>query len=246
MNSPLQTHWRRASLWLAVLGLCLASASLVCAEGYSEDAVKAVFLSRFAEYVEWPPDALAGSQFTIVVLGDDGVAAELQRLLPNYPIKRLPARVKKIRKVQEIGDAQILYIGAGHPDDLRAAVAALHARPVLLVTDDEHGLEAGGAVNFMLVDQRVRFEVSLVAAERCALTINSGLLSVAARVQGGRRRSELVCGKNGGEDDHLAACAQHVAVHSAAGGKAHPGGVDANGRPAADVDSTRAPSETVP
>jgi hypothetical protein len=246
MNSPLQTHWRRASLWLAAVGLCLTAASIVCAEGYSEDAVKAVFLSRFAEYVEWPPDALAGSQFTIAVLGDDGVAAELQRLLPNYPIKNLPARVKKIRKVQELGEAQILYIGAGHPDDIRDAVAALHARPVLLVTDDEHGLEAGSIVNFMLVDQRVRFEVSLVAAERSALTINSGLLSVAARVQGGRRRSELVCGKNGGREDHLAACTQRMAVQSASGDKAHNKDADVNGRAAADRDNSRPPSATVP
>lgn len=244
MNRRRRTDWRRASLWLGAVGLCLASASAYCAEGYSEDAVKAVFLSRFAEYVEWPPAALAGPQFTIAVLGDDGVAAELQRLLPSYPIKKLPARVRQIRRLQDAGDAQILYIGAGHPDEVRGAVAALRARPVLLVTDDERGLDAGAAVNFMLVDQRVRFEVSLIAAERSALTINSGLLSVAARVQGGRRRSELVCGKNSGADDYLAACAQRVAARAAPGDAAHGHEVDLDGRPAAGM--PRAPAGTIP
>ena len=244
MNRRRRTYWRRASLWLGAVGLCLASAAPHGAAGYSEDAVKAVFLSRFAEYVEWPPAALAGSQFTIAVFGDDGVAAELQRLLPNYPIKKLPARVKQVRRIQDLGDAQILYIGAGHLDDVRLAVAALHARPVLLVTDDERGLDAGAAVNFMLVDQRVRFEVSLVAAERSALTINSGLLSVAARVQGGRRRSELVCGKNTGADDYLASCAQRIAVQPPPGDAARGREVEVSGRPAAD--KPRGPSETIP
>jgi hypothetical protein len=59
----------------------------------------------------------------------------------------------------------------------------MRSRPLFcLVTDEEQDLDAGGVVNFVLVDQRVRFEVSLPAAERSGVTISSELLSVAYRV----------------------------------------------------------------
>jgi hypothetical protein len=48
-------------------------------------------------------------------------------------------------------------------------------------------------LNFVTVDKRVRFEISLIAAERAGLRISSELLSVAIRVHGGRRQSDFLC-----------------------------------------------------
>jgi hypothetical protein len=51
------------------------------------------------------------------------------------------------------------------------------------VTDDEGGFSAGAVINFIEVDRNVRFEISLVAADRAGLKIDSALLSVASRVE---------------------------------------------------------------
>jgi hypothetical protein len=51
----------------------------------------------------------------------------------------------------------------------------------------------GSVLNFVIVDKRVRFEISLTAAERAGLKISSELLSVAVRVHGGRRQSDFSC-----------------------------------------------------
>ena len=56
-------------------------------------------------------------------------------------------------------------------------------RPILIVTDDKRGLDAGGVINFIETERNVRFEISLLAADRARLKINSALLSVAARVE---------------------------------------------------------------
>ena len=165
-------------------------------EAYSEDAVKAAFLYRFAGYVDWPQDIATQApraSFTIAVLGDDGVVRELQKLLPTHAIKNHPADVRRIRRIQDLGDAQMLYISPRHRGDLHTLLAALAMRPVLVVTDEEDGLEEGSTVNFLLLDRRVRFEVSLAAAERSGLKISSELLSVAAHVEGGRLRSDASC-----------------------------------------------------
>lgn len=184
----------RRALMLAIPWLLAAHlGSLRAAEPYSEDAIKAAYLYRFAAYVEWPPEASSSSTFTIAVLGSEAVAAQLERLLPGHLIKGRPAQVRVVHGVRALGDVQVLYIGPGYPGNVRSAIASIETQPILIVTDDERGLEEGGTINFVETEQRVRFEVSLVASARAHLTISSELLSVAARIQGGRLRSEASC-----------------------------------------------------
>jgi len=51
------------------------------------------------------------------------------------------------------------------------------------VTDAERGLAAGSVLNFVMLEHRVRFEVSLAAADRFGLRISAELLGVATRVE---------------------------------------------------------------
>ncbi len=77
----------------------------------------------------------------------------------------------------------ILYIGANAFARTRALRARAIERPILVVTEDENGIDGGGVINFIEVNRNLRFEISLNAADRSGLKINSALLSVAARVE---------------------------------------------------------------
>jgi hypothetical protein len=65
----------------------------------------------------------------------------------------------------------------------RALIAAARKLSILTVTDEADGLATGSVINFVQVGRNIRFEVSLPAAARSKLRIDSGLLSVAARVE---------------------------------------------------------------
>jgi hypothetical protein len=161
-------------------------------QAHSEEAVKAAYLYRFASYVEWPQDSLAGHPFVIGVVGDPGVAHELRLLLPGHLIDKQVVQVRDVGRVQDVAGAQMLYVGADHANFLRE-MSSSGNRSILIVTDEERGLDLGGVLNFVTVDKRVRFEVSLTAAERAQLKISADLLSVAIRVHGGRRQSDEFC-----------------------------------------------------
>ena len=161
---------------------------------YSEDAVKAAFLYRFTGYVEWPPEALEEvAQFTIAVMGAPAVAEALSELLRQRSIKNKPANLRVIRNASELGDARLLYIGKSYAGDVRRIIEEIDGQPVLVVTDENDGLDHGATVNFVPMDRRVRFEISLAAAERARLKIGADLLSVAARVRGAAQRSSSDC-----------------------------------------------------
>jgi hypothetical protein len=167
----------------ALLALSLHAAD-TSAQTVSEESVKAAFLFRFADYVQWPATGPSPSVFTIAVVDDEPVAATLTRLLATHPVEGHPAQVRRVHHAEEALQAQIVFLGAGDPDAHRQFIARLADRPTLIVTDEDNGLDEGSTVNFLLVDRRLRFEISLAAAHRSHLQISSELLSVAARVAG--------------------------------------------------------------
>lgn len=168
------------ALCAAVFACCPAFA----ADLHGEEEVEAAFLYRFAGYVEWPAEAVPSQEFTIAVLGDDNVVQELQRILPQHQLKNRPAQVRRLRRIEDLGDSQILFVGPQFNDELKSVIAHIANRPVLVVTSSDHGLEEGSCVNFLFIDRRVRFEVSTTAAEHVGLRVSAELLSVAVRVQG--------------------------------------------------------------
>jgi hypothetical protein len=169
------------------------AAALRAAGPYPEEAVKAVFLYRFAGYVQWPSAPRPAAAFTIAVLGGDEVAGQLRQLLPGHQIQGEPARVRIITRVTQLEDAQMLYIGPEYAGNVHALIAALGSRPVLVVTDEPGGLQEGSEMNFVLRGQHVRFEISVAAARRIGLKISSALLAVAERVKTGSVPAERPC-----------------------------------------------------
>jgi hypothetical protein len=169
---------------LRVLTVAIAFVAIpfVQAAQFSVDAVKAAYLFRFAQYVDWPPEP-ADASFVIAVSGAEDVAVHLERLLPGMSVNGHRVVVRRVTRPQELDGVHILYIGANAFARTRTLRSQAVERPILVVTDNELGLDGGGIINFIEVDRNLRFEISLIAADRSGLKINSALLSVAARVE---------------------------------------------------------------
>jgi hypothetical protein len=169
----------------------LASLSLVFVLGaphlvaavFSADSVKAAYLYRFASYVEWPVEASPSEPFIIAVAGAGGVAEQLDALSPSMTVRGRPVEVRRISQAKELRGVHVLFVGAKALRRTRALRRAALDNPILIVTDDPRGLDAGGVINFVEANGDLRFEVSLIAADRAQLRIDSALLAVATRVE---------------------------------------------------------------
>ncbi len=150
---------------------------------YSVESVKAAFLYRFLEYVEWPIDAPSEGPLTIAVLGDENLSQELQRNVRGRLAHGRGVRARVVQTVQEGLDAQVLFVSTQSKKKLSAVGREHNSDPVLIVTEGDGGLDSGSVINFIVVDGNVRFEVSLPAAEQRGLKLSSRLLNVALRVE---------------------------------------------------------------
>jgi hypothetical protein len=147
----------------------------------SEAAVKAAFLFKFAGYVEWPVEPPPDLPFVIGVVSSDEVATELERLAPGRAIRGRPVVVRRLKEGESFKDLHMLFVGRAQPV-AGAIVRSAREQGVLTVTESDRGLDLGSVVNFVPVEDRVGFEVSLDAADKGGHRISSRMLAVARKV----------------------------------------------------------------
>ena len=149
---------------------------------YQEGEVKAAFLYHFATFVQWPETVPRERPFSVAVLGDDEVAAELEQFLPGHQIQGRQMQVRRLSSIEDLADDALLFIGAGENHRLRELISRVEDRSMLVVTEAPGALKDGSMINFQVIDDRVRFEISLLAAQRAGLELSSRLLSAAMSV----------------------------------------------------------------
>lgn len=161
----------------AAAGQAVASAS--------EQSVKAAYLYRFAAYVEWPEETFAepGTPLTIGVYGAQSLVDELREITAARKVHGRDIAVRRIGDNQSLDGVHILFASEANGEQLDRLAAEASAHSTLMVTDVGNALDRGSVINFRAVDQRIRFEVSLEAADASRLRLSSRLLAVAEHVR---------------------------------------------------------------
>ena len=76
---------RFSAMYMLMVVIALVGAPFAQSAQFTVEAVKAAYLFRFAQYVEWPSLA-ADSPLVIAVSGAEDVAVHLDRLLPGMSV----------------------------------------------------------------------------------------------------------------------------------------------------------------
>lgn len=155
----------------------------------AEYHIKAAFLCKFGNYIEWPAQAFAerDSPFVIGVVAGDEVSAEVVRTATNALVRGRRIVVRRMRNTDALAGVHLLFVARSAERQLDDWLAAARGQATLIVTESPRGPLPGGGINFVVVDDRVRFDVAL-PTERPGLRISSDLLGV-ARVVVGRNAS---------------------------------------------------------
>ena len=164
-------RWSCVLVLVAVL--CPAGAR---AQESLEYAVKATFLVKFPPFVRFP--AVPGDHFTLCVVGTDPFGALLDRAAAGQTVDNMPLVIRRMPALTGPTDCRVVYAGGSPAQPVSAILAALRGQPVLSVTDKEVG-NAAGIINFVIVNDRVRFGIDEPLAESDGLAISSKLLSLA-------------------------------------------------------------------
>ena len=163
-------------LWNAAWHAPLAHAS------DTELQLKAVYLGRFASYVQWPRQE--PSVFDITLLGVHPLSEKLTALYADKRIQGKPVRIDTVAKVQDIGTPQLLFVASPTVAARQAAIAYAQSRGILTVSDSKGFAELGGVIQINFVAQNVQIKINHEAAVKTGLHIGAPLLSIATVLRG--------------------------------------------------------------
>ena len=174
-------------IFIAACFLTLAMTAAAQSARAPEYQVKAAFLYNFAKFVEWPARAFPGSSapFRICVLGRDPFGDTLTNVVQGKSISGHAILSLQVQSPAEARSCHVLFLSQSDPETLKQGLDRLRGLPILTVGESADFLALGGMINFVLEEDRVRFEINLEAAERHRLKLSSKLLAVARLVNVG-------------------------------------------------------------
>jgi hypothetical protein len=127
--------------------------------------------------------AAGGDTFSICVLGEDPFGPALHATIAGETIDGKNVLARRVSGPEQAVNCRILFISSSEDRKLKEILAALDKASVLTVSDMPQFARRGGMVQFILEENRVRFEVNLAPAEHAGLSLSSQLLKLATSVR---------------------------------------------------------------
>jgi hypothetical protein len=157
--------------------VCVLLLSLFHAWAQNAYAIHANIIYRFTKYINWPDDKKTGD-FVIGVVGDTPLYEELKEFTSNKTAAGQRIVVKKFSASATSFNCHILFISDEESESIKRIAAYTAGTPTLLVSESEGVTRKGSCINFVLVDDHLKLEISKANIEKRKLDIATELLSL--------------------------------------------------------------------
>jgi len=174
----------RRTLLLVIAFLCISS-GFSFQQPVRDDTnarMKAAFLYNFTKYIEWP-EAYREGNFVIAVYGSSpSLLTELRNMTSTKSLGSQKFEIKSVSSLEAVGKSHILFIPQETSYTINEVTGKLKGKSTLLVTEKSGMAKLGAAINFVVIENKQKFELNKSNAEKYNLKVSSNLLSLAIPV----------------------------------------------------------------
>ena len=186
MTMLLKSRFAKAAamIFVALLVIPRPAGAVDSSPRSPEYLIKAAYLYNFAMFVEWPSDAFARPDSSVVigVVGADPFGWALDRTVQDKKIGKRQIVIERLQWGQDPRRCHIVFVSGSDTARLTELAARLEGSPTLIVTDGDSARQRS-AISFVVNDNKVGFEINLDQATRARLSISSKLLNLARVVR---------------------------------------------------------------
>ncbi len=150
--------------------------------------IKAGFIYNFTRFIKWPPteNPFEGNgKFNICVTGDNPFGSILHRLEEKHRLKEHPLKIKLDVSHADFQGCHILFVSFSERFNVEQIVEQTKDFPILTVGDTEGFAERGIDINLLVVENKVKFQISKQCLDAKGFKVSSELLDLATIVRGG-------------------------------------------------------------
>jgi hypothetical protein len=133
-----------------------------------------LFIYNFSRLMEWPPEYRTGN-FVIGVLGTSEVASELEAYTKGKKVGVQDIEIIRYKTPQEIANCHILFVPFSRTKQVPEVIAALKGKSTLIITEKAGALDEGAAINFVMIEDKMKFELRAENANKYGIKLSSKL-----------------------------------------------------------------------
>ncbi len=172
----------RLGCWVVIAFVCLAGE--VGARAVQEYAIKSAFLYNFAQFISWPASAFTNASAPVVfgIIGDDPFGEQLREALSGETVNGRPIELRHYTANSDLSGCHLLFVARSDSGRIESMLREATRRNILTVGEANGFIARGGMINFVLINQKVRFEINAKALDAAGLKASSKLLAVAVKV----------------------------------------------------------------
>jgi hypothetical protein len=151
-------------------------------KSYSQSSIPAaqsVFIYNFTRLIEWPAEYKSGD-FTIGVIGSGEVFNELKNYTTSKMVGVQPIKVVRFNTTADISKCHILFVGYGKTKEIAEMKSKLGGGSTLIVSENRGAIDKGAAINFVIIEDKLKFELKTSNASSVGLKIHSNLENMAS------------------------------------------------------------------
>ena len=159
----------KRAIYIFIAAIILASTPL-SVKAQTDFRMQAVFLYNFTRLIAWPADYQSGD-FIVATFGNSDMNKEVQEMADTKRAGNQEIKSIIFNSVEDISKCHILYIPPSQSRRIGDIVAALKTKNIkaLVVTDARNAINNGAVINFTIVNNRQRFELSAENARSMGL-----------------------------------------------------------------------------
>ena len=163
--------------------LALALSGFGFQQGFDPNAkIKACFIYNFTKYFEWP-DKMKSGNFIIQIVGSNsGLNQELYKMASTKLVGNQKMEIKSGTSLDDTSIPHIIFLLNDASDLLKDATTKYKGKGSLVLTEKAGLAKAGSAINFVIVDNKQKFEYSEKNAEKAGLKTSNELKNLAIAV----------------------------------------------------------------
>ena len=138
--------------------------------------IHSLFMYKFTQYIEWP----AGEgDFVIGVVGNSPIIAELEAVATTKKVNTRTIVIKKMAASADFSACQMVFVSEGQSSSVAGIAAKISGKPILLVSENPGAAKKGAGINFVIIDDKMKFELNKAAVEKQGLKVSGDLTKLA-------------------------------------------------------------------
>lgn len=152
------------------------------ADKVSEYNLKAAFIYNFTKYIEWNGTS-SERDFIIGIIGASPISTPLAEIVKTETVDGKKITLKQFTSASDISFCHILFISRNANASLPDILAKTIDKGTLIVSEQEKYARAGAAINFVILNSKLKFQANVNAIKEAGLTASSQLLKLAIIVK---------------------------------------------------------------